>query len=70
MGTAQHLGPLDVEELEELTRRRVHVDAILVDGNGARGVGVEIIESDTANEKRWVAGSKGGIDLKIRGEIR
>ena len=62
---AEHVHPLGVEELEELARRRVHIDAVLVDGHRTRGIGIEIVEAHAADEDDGVRGREGGVDLQI-----
>ena len=64
LGPAQHLDTLDVEELEELARRRLHVDAVLVDGDGASGGDREPTGGGEPSESR--TGAAAGAGAKCR----
>ena len=70
LGSAQYFNIGDVIELEQLTRRGIHVDAVLIDRHRAGRVCVEVVQPHTANEKDGITGSKSLIDLEIGRDIR
>jgi hypothetical protein len=70
LGSAQDLDAVQVVELEQLARRRLHVDAVLVDGDGSCSVGVEVVEAHAPDVDRGIGGGEGGLDLEARREVR
>jgi hypothetical protein len=66
LGAAQHLHGREVEHLAELSGRRVHVDVVVVDRDGAVRVRVDVVQSDAADEQGRVRGRERGLDLQVR----
>ncbi len=65
-GPRSHVDPIDVEELAELDRGRVDVDAVLVDGDRSRRVRVVVLQPDPTDEDGGVRRCEGGVDLEVR----
>ena len=69
-GATKHIHALDIVELEELTCGRLHVDRVLINGDGTRRIGIEVIEPHAANEERGIGGCKSRLDLEVGREVR